>query len=65
VDHLAKPGAIVSGQVTFSDGQTADWYLDQTGRLGVAPKVTGYKPTAADVQQFQAALQAELAKLGF
>jgi len=50
--------------VTFSDGQTADWYLDQTGRLGVVPKVTGYKPTAADVQQFQAALQTELARMG-
>ena len=64
VDHIAKPGTIVSGKVTFSDGQTADWYLDQTGRLGVVPKVTGYKPTAADVQQFQAALQTELARMG-
>src|SRR5271154_1486519 len=65
VDQLAKPGAIVSGKVTFSDGQAADWYLDQTGRLGVVPKQTGYKPSAPDVQQFQAALQAEIAKLGF
>jgi hypothetical protein len=65
VDQLAKPGAIVSGKVTFSDGQTADWYLDQTGRLGVVPKQTGYKPSAADVQQFQTALQNEIAKLGF
>jgi hypothetical protein len=65
VDHLAKPGAIVSGKATFSDGQTADWLLDQTGRLTYAPKVAGYKPTAADVQQFQLALQTELARLGF
>src|SRR5271167_4758755 len=38
VDQLTKPGAMVSGKVTFSDGQIADWYLDQTGRLGVVPK---------------------------
>ena len=60
----ARPGAIVSGKVTFSDGQTADWYLDQTGRLGVVPKQQGYKPSAADVQQFQVALQNELARMG-
>ena len=65
VDHLAKPGTVVSGSVTFSDGQAADWYLDQTGRLGVVPKVAGYKPSAADVQDFQTALQAEIAKLGY
>jgi len=65
VDQLTKPGAMISGKVTFSDGQIADWYLDQTGRLGVVPKVAGYKPTAADVQDFQAALQQEIAKLGF
>jgi hypothetical protein len=65
VDQIAKPGAIVSGKVTFSDGQTADWILDQTGRLGVVPKQAGYKPSAADVQDFQTALQAEIAKLGF
>jgi hypothetical protein len=65
VDQIAKPGAIVSGKVTFSDGQSADWILDQTGRLGVVPKQTGYKPSAADVQDFQLTLQAEIAKLGF
>ena len=65
VDHLAKPGAIVSGEVTFSDGKTGDWFLDQTGRPGWMPKEAGYKPTAADMQQFQLALQTELARLGF
>ena len=65
VDQITRPGAIVSGKVTFSDGQTADWYLDQTGRLGVVPKQPGYKPSAADVQDFQLALQQEVAKLGY
>jgi len=65
VDQIARPGAIVSGKVAFSDGQQADWHLDQTGRLGVVPKQAGYKPSAADVQQFQLALQQEVAKLGY
>ena len=65
VDQITRPGAIISGKVTFSDSQTADWYLDQTGRLGVVPKQQGYKPLPADVQDFQLALQQEVAKLGY
>lgn len=65
VAEITRPGAIVSGQVTFSDGQQAEWYLDQTGRLGVVPKQQGYKPSAGDLQQFQTALEREMQKLGF
>jgi len=65
VDQITKPGAIVSGKVTFSDAQTADWYLDQAGRLGVVPKQPGYKPSPTDVQEFQLALQQEMARLGY
>jgi hypothetical protein len=64
VDQLARPGAAVSGSVTFSDGNSAVWYIDQLGRPGLIPKQAGYKPSAADLQQFQAALEAELTKLG-
>ena len=65
VDTLARPGTIVSGSVTFSDGKTAAWYLDQTGRLGVVPETEGYRPPEGDVEIFQRTLDAELAKLGF
>lgn len=65
VDQITRPGSLMSGQVTFSDGQAASWYLDQMGRLGLVPKQQGYKPTAADVQQFQLALQREVQKLGY
>ena len=64
VDHLARPGAVVSGKVTFSDGNRAEWYLDQTGRLGLVPQQAGYRPPASDVQQFQMALEAELSRMG-
>ncbi|MBI3876236.1 MAG: hypothetical protein HY300_09835 [Verrucomicrobia bacterium] len=65
VDKVTRPGAMVSGNVTFSDGMTALWYLDQYGRMGVVPKQQGYKPSAADVEQFQLTLESELAKLGY
>ena len=65
VDQLTRPGSVASGKVTFSDNQQADWYLDQTGRLGVVPKQQGYKPSAADVQQFQMALEKEISRMGF
>lgn len=65
VDTVARPGTMVSGGVTFSDGQRGAWYLDQFGRLGVAPEQQGYKPSASDVQTFQMELEKELAKLGY
>jgi len=65
VDQIARPGAMVSGKVTFSDGNKADWQLDQTGQLGLVTQQPGYRPSAGDVQQFQTALESELSKLGF
>jgi hypothetical protein len=65
VDKLTRPGTVVSGQVTFSDGQAGEWYLDQMGRLGLMPRQKGYKPPAADIAEFQRALQNELARMGF
>ena len=62
VDHIARPGAVVSGQVTFSDANTAAWSLDEENRLALIPKQQGYRPSATDVQQFQMALQEELSK---
>ncbi|MFN0069799.1 MAG: hypothetical protein ACKVYV_19455, partial [Limisphaerales bacterium] len=65
VDTGARPGALVSGTVTFSDGQRGTWYLDQMGRLGISAETAGYKPTQADLSDFQAQLDSELARAGF
>lgn len=65
VDRVMRPGSVVSGKVTFSDGVTAEWYLDQVGRLGLVPSTPGYKPSQDDVMAFQSRLQSELAKQGF
>jgi len=64
LDRLIKPGAIVSGTVTFSDGVTATWMLDQLGRLAIDPSQPGYRPSDADNEAFVRALQAEVAKKG-
>jgi hypothetical protein len=64
VDQLTRPGAVVSGKVTFSDGNTASWQIDQMGQLGLIPPKPGYRPPASDVQPFQMALEAELSRLG-
>lgn len=65
VAEIARPGTIVSGNVTFSDGKQAEWYLDQFGRLGIVPAEQGYKPPSADMPALQRALESELSKLGF
>ena len=64
VDQIARPGAVVSGKVTFSDGNTAVWQFNELGQLGLAPQQPGYRPPASDLQQFQMALETELSKLG-
>jgi len=65
VDRVTMSGAIVSGSVTFSDGVTATWYVDQVGRLALKPRKPDYVPSKQDMQSFQQALQGEFAKLGF
>lgn len=64
MDALTKPQAMASGKVTFSDGETAEWMLDQTGRLGLNPAKPGYRPSQADVLTFQEELQRVVQGLG-
>ncbi|MDA1275962.1 MAG: hypothetical protein O2960_18255 [Verrucomicrobia bacterium] len=65
VDRVTRPGSVISGRARFSDGVSAEWYLDQMGRLGLVPETPGYKPSQADVMDFQSQLQRELGKQGF
>jgi hypothetical protein len=65
VDQVTRAGAVVSGKVRFSDGQSAEWYLDQMGRMGLAPAQKGYRPSQEDVMAFQVELQNAMAQLGF
>ena len=65
VDTLARPGAVISGKVTFSDAQVADWYVDEMGRPGLLPATPGYRPSNEDIRQFQMLLEAEFQKRGY
>lgn len=65
VDKVMRPGALVSGTVKFSDGVSAQWQLDQMGRLGIVPPKEGYQPPESDLEEFQVQLQQQLQKQGF
>jgi hypothetical protein len=60
------PGALASGNVTFSDGVTAKWLVDQYGRPGFSEVSTpGYRPSPGDAQAFMQELSRALQKRGF
>jgi hypothetical protein len=60
------PGAVSSGSVTFSDGVTAKWIIDQYGRPGLTEvSKPGYRPSPADGQAFMQELGAALQKRGY
>ncbi|MFH1499774.1 MAG: hypothetical protein ABII82_18335 [Verrucomicrobiota bacterium] len=60
------PGAIASGSVTFSDGVTGKWIVDNTGRPGFTEiSQPGYRPTPEDGQAFMTELSAALQQKGF
>ena len=65
LDRVVRPGAVASGSVTFSDGTTGKWALDQYGRLMLDTGKKGYQPPADDVQAFQRELSAQLQRHGF
>lgn len=65
LDRVVRPGSTVSGTVTFSDGTTGKWALDQLGRLMLDTGKKGYQPTAGDVQAFQRELSLQLQRHGF
>ena len=65
LDRVVKPGAIASGSVRFSDGQTASWMLDQMGRVGLTAAKAGYRPSQEDLQAFQQELARLLQSRGF
>ncbi len=65
VDAEPVPGAVVSGQATFSDGKTASWFVDEMGRLGMKAPDPGYQPPADDIPLFHSELDRVLMQQGF
>ena len=56
VNPIQRPGFAANGSVSFGSGSTADWYLDQSGRLAL-DNLKGSKPDEQDVREFQHELQ--------
>lgn len=66
VDAVIRPGSLVSGTVTFSDGESLGWQLTSAGQLGLIPGDNPeYRPSNEDVQYFQSQLQTILQQKGF
>lgn len=65
IDRVMRPGTVVSGAVTFSDGKTGKWALDQYGRLMFDASTPGYRPSQGDLQAFQRELSAVLQRQGY
>ena len=60
VDSVTPPGAMASGSVVFSDGESKKWTIDQFGRLGLSGGTEGYKPSDDDLMDFQKQLESAL-----
>lgn len=59
-DEIPRPGSLVSGTVTFSDGEKAVWMIDEMGRPALDPDTPDYQPTEADLLEFEKYLRALL-----
>jgi len=64
MDAVPLPGSLVSGKVTFSDGESGVWTLDQTGRPTLDFDTVGYQPSSEDIMQFQVQLRALIEQSG-
>jgi len=59
------PGAMASGTVTFGDGVTGKWIVDNYGRPGFTEvSKPDYRPSPADAQAFMQELSAVLQRRG-
>ncbi len=58
INKLVRPGSVLSGSVKFASGASAEWVLDQAGRL-MFEKAKG-KPTQEDLKEFQMELQRKI-----
>lgn len=57
LNKVQRPGAMISGSVTFMSGVKGDWYVDQYGALGLSLHDETKQPTPEDMTDFQLTLQ--------
>ena len=64
VHKVVRPGASMSGEVTFASGAEAEWLVDNFGRLSLTQRPGSAKPDEEDLREFQTELQRKLTGQG-
>lgn len=57
LDEVTRPGATVSGRVSFSDGEQGAWMIDEMGRPGLETSTPNYQPSEEDMVAFEQELR--------
>ena len=65
VSKVQRPGMAISGRASFSGGNSAEWWIDQMGQLGMKPDNEGFRPTEPEVMAFQRELQRVVQESGY
>ena len=60
ISKIQRPGAMVSGSVTFISGLKGEWYIDSMGQLGLNMADEDAQPTEEDMQDFQMELRRKI-----
>ena len=65
MDKVVRPGAAMSGDITFSSGKSAEWLIDAFGQPKLMPKDKKHKPSKKEIVEFQEQLSSMLQSQGF
>ena len=60
ISKIQRPGAMVSGSVTFISGLKGEWHIDSMGQLGLNMADEDAQPTEEDMQDFQMELRRKI-----
>lgn len=63
VSPIQRPDCLAFGDVVFSDGSKAEWFLDRAGQLGLKQEDKSKPIPEGDIPVFQQKLQEEIRKL--
>jgi len=63
IDDSPEPGTLLSGTVIWSDGEKAQWLIDETGGLDMKTEDPNYQPSNSDIESFQTNLREMIDKL--
>ena len=65
ISAIARPGFMITGDVTFSDGVKATWGMLNDGRFSLDAGDPAYRPSQEDLQEFQLQLRDLISGQGY